>query len=533
MRRSDDVGASAWVRAHAFLVLFFKKEPLLFLSVFLLGLSHLAALPPFEGFDETAHWSSIQQIADTGRTPRYGQDRLSAAIDAYPGPQAAATGQPYRDWFAAHDRPLAGEALGYRPGAALNWQAQHPPLFYLLMAPLYRLVAHAGWIVQFFVLRLVCWSLAFAGFVWGAIGTRRVLAQRGIADRRLFLPALWPLIFPQFFPEFARLTNDTLCLLLMAAVWCLVLLLLESPRRGLALALGAVLGAGLLTKAFFLPVTAGVGALLAWQAWQGRDKQRALSLGLTLLVAIGLGAPFYLAKLAATGDLIGGNDFILLRPAGGLLAGLRAHFTWAQYALGLTRILAGFAWAGTWSFAHPPRLAVAPLCLLALLAAGAYVGQLRRRDAVALAPLMIVGPVIAGLCWHLLRMVAFTGLGAGTPGWYLHIFAGPLGLALVLGWRWPGALTALAAYGLLFGAAMVPWQLAFFSGCLARPGAGAATLTGATCLVSPRHLALISLPWLSLTAFLAACLCLAVAASGRPATMRPAINESAPAASTG
>jgi hypothetical protein len=29
------------------------------------GIAHIALLPPWEGFDETAHYSSIQQIADT------------------------------------------------------------------------------------------------------------------------------------------------------------------------------------------------------------------------------------------------------------------------------------------------------------------------------------------------------------------------------------------------------------------------------------------------------------------------------------
>ena len=35
---------------------------LLLLAVALTGLAHLAFLPPFEGFDETAHFSYIQQI---------------------------------------------------------------------------------------------------------------------------------------------------------------------------------------------------------------------------------------------------------------------------------------------------------------------------------------------------------------------------------------------------------------------------------------------------------------------------------------
>jgi hypothetical protein len=64
--------------------------------------------------------------------------------------------------------------------------------------------------------------------------------------------------------------------------------------------------------------------------------------------------------------------------------------------------------------------------------------------------------MLGGLLYHLLNMVAMTGEGAGTPGWYLHIFAAPLSLALVIGWRWPWVQGALAGYGVVFGAAMVP-----------------------------------------------------------------------------
>jgi hypothetical protein len=47
---------------------------LILFAVFMAGVAHVAALPPFEGFDEVAHWSYIQQIADEGRIPIYGQD---------------------------------------------------------------------------------------------------------------------------------------------------------------------------------------------------------------------------------------------------------------------------------------------------------------------------------------------------------------------------------------------------------------------------------------------------------------------------
>jgi hypothetical protein len=46
------------------------------------GLGFCALLPPFDGFDETAHYSYIQQIAQTGTWPRL-NDPITADVDDY------------------------------------------------------------------------------------------------------------------------------------------------------------------------------------------------------------------------------------------------------------------------------------------------------------------------------------------------------------------------------------------------------------------------------------------------------------------
>ena len=50
---------------------------LLLLGSFLLGVSYISALPIWEGFDETAHFSYVQQVADSGELPFYGKDQIS------------------------------------------------------------------------------------------------------------------------------------------------------------------------------------------------------------------------------------------------------------------------------------------------------------------------------------------------------------------------------------------------------------------------------------------------------------------------
>ena len=69
----------------------------LLLGSLLVGLAHVALLPPFEGFDETGHYSYLQQLAETGRWPVRG-DKMSKDIDDYlaVAPSAYSTGGRWR-----------------------------------------------------------------------------------------------------------------------------------------------------------------------------------------------------------------------------------------------------------------------------------------------------------------------------------------------------------------------------------------------------------------------------------------------------
>jgi hypothetical protein len=476
---------------------------LLLAAVALVGLAHVAFLPPWEGFDETAHWSYIQEMADTGRGPVYGVDRLAADLGAYKGPWPYGVASPdktYRAYGQAGAPRVAGGPTRYAPGADMNWQAQHPPLYYALMAPVYRLAQGLGWIDHLLVLRLASFALAFAGFAWGVWATAR--RPLDAADRVGVwtgpIMAAWPLFFPQFFPEFARLGNDSLSLLLATAAWVLTLRLL-SPKGGWASAalLGVALGLGLLTKAFFLPISAGVGVLLLVRWWARRTPQALGQAVLAGAVALAIGGWWYLAKQATTGSLVGSDEFIKLNHAGGA-ALMATHFSAAKLAVGLAAIPATFAWAGTWSLARLPEvLLVFPVAILALTGLD-YLRTLDRRVQ-SWAPIAFAAPLLAGLIYHVLVWTA--GVGAETPGWYLHILAAPLGFAVALGWHKPLALGLLTVATGLYAAAAWAFQLSMFSGCAAKLGADKHyDLAGARCFVDLHALGALGHPMLGFAA---------------------------------
>ena len=480
---------------------------LLLLAVALLGIAHVAFLPPFEGYDENAHWSYVQQIADEARLPPVSDAWLSRDVDSYAGPRPFQFGTPekpagatFRRYFAAPRAELnLPVARVYRAGAQSNWEPrQQPPLFYAVMAPVYRVAQNWSWPDHFLLLRLVAWTMAFAGFAIGCRATQRCLGGWGGPRGVLLLVPAWPILFPEFFPEMARLGNDSLALLFAGIAWHFVVRLLDRPRALEAAALGLALGLGLLVKSFFLPVSAGLALLFLYAAVREREPRHLSDILLALLLAALIGGYWYLSNFETYGSVFGRTEFEEVKRFGGLWQGLTQHppaELMRELVRGAAVMAATFAWGGTWTLAHPPVFLIAPVVVLALLPHAVWLLRFFRWPVAAQAPLFMAAPLLAGLASHQLLSIATDGYVADTPGWYLHILAGPLSLALALGWRWPRLLGALAAYAVLFHAFCWAAQLSLFSGCAYKPGPGLPlTLNPGSCLIVPSHLAEIGSP---------------------------------------
>ena len=461
---------------------------ILLLGALLVGLACIALLPPFEGFDETAHYSAIQQFAETGRWPRYG-DKLSRAIDDYlavaPAAEAAQGGWTYRSFFeargaiaiarqAVHARP--DEPRHYTPGTSGNWQAQHPPLYYALLAPAYLVSKDWSLANQLLLLRTLSYLLA-----WGALAITAWVALRTFRDERLatLLPlgaALWPALFPAWFPEMARLGNDSLVTLVAALTLILLYRAAASPTWRDHALLGGTLGLGLLTKATFLPVAAAVFVTLAVLTIRARSadpgSHRVARLCVAGVIMLAIASPWYAARAFGTGTAIGSDIEIKMRAGGGLISGLAQHLDahtllWAPWDFAVS-----FLWSGTWSFLIPPRVTMLPLLALAAGLACGCTRVLRRHplapiDWFALSSLALF---IMALGYY--SIVQLSLLGAVTTAWYLHALA-PI-LALLVGYGIAGgthapwlrrSMGALVVYALGFLAVMTMLNALYFAGC--------------------------------------------------------------------
>jgi hypothetical protein len=465
-------------------------------GVLLIGIGYLAILPPFEGFDEPAHYSSARQIAYTDTVPIRGHSFIDRFVQDYEkaGPMPWGSRNPpfdqtgsmtYHSFFAnadalAHyqvyqDKPATN---AFVPGSTANWESQHPPLYYMLMAPIVRLTERLPFLTQIFVLRIVSYLLAFAGLMAGWVAIRRY-AGKVIPGDVAASYMLFPIIVPMFFPEFARMGNDSLCLFFLGLTCIFSYRLFygeESDARSAA-GVGVCLGLGLLTKALFLPVFASCSAFMALRAWRaGGDsvqcRRRITALALVFFLALAIGGGWYLYNLIEYGSIVGGNEFVKLAHEGGLLENFRQNFSLFYFLYDLVGMAASWSWAGSWSLVHvSPFLQIILLLLAAWLIVNYVLEAWRFRfDDPVWLPAWVAGAFVGGLTYHIFVARA-VGIPAGS-GWYLNILA-PL-LAIATGYGVARAdrssrerlvLCVFLFFAVFFLAAVLWAQMALFSGC--------------------------------------------------------------------
>nr|WP_319493600.1 hypothetical protein [uncultured Desulfobacter sp.] len=460
------------------------------------GVGIISVIPPWEGFDETAHYSSMKQIADTRTLPLFGKAKLDMAVENYTGPMPYSslsppfdTGLVYNKFFknpqkrAAYLKEYHGhEAMPiFLQGNTKNWQAQHPPLYYVIMALFVKQTEGMSLVRQMFILRTVSYLMALGGVGFGLVAFRnREIPLK--QDLAVWGFMIYPLILPMFFFEFARIGNDALCLLLVGLLtWCLKYAWEPFSQHRYVLASGFVLGIGLLTKAFFFPIGVGLavwmGLYLVHDRGLSKEQKFALLFRGSVILALGLlvGGGWYFYKLMAFGDFIGGNDSLRLAAKGGLLANIKNHASFFSFARGVIVIFVTYVWAGSWSLVRFPIYFYLPQLALAASLLVAYSWHMKKRcpsfKEQSWLTVWMFFTFGAGLVYHVLQCAALNGNG-NTPGWYLHILMPWVAPALGIGVKelaryrltqlW---LKTMSVYAFFFVAIAMWAQFAMFMGC--------------------------------------------------------------------
>ena len=275
--------------------------------------------PPFTGHDEVAHFQYVRVLATEARIPTLYSHRLPDDLYRY---RAYAV-----TWEDEAEAPL--------------YTAVHPPLYYLLMSPIYR-AAHTLSPEQMHYL-LRCAAIPFGIIV---VVLASALA-RTMFPQDTFLAISVPTVVafqPQVSYEAAMVNND----IVAVAIYSLLLyLLVLTVRDGLstrrAVVIGLIAGVALLAKA--TAITSVVLMPLAfWMArrqhsWAALARATGIAYGLIAVIAAPwwwfmastYGDPMAFSALAATQPhLISNEPFLSLLFSGEFLVERWAE-TWGEF----------------------------------------------------------------------------------------------------------------------------------------------------------------------------------------------------------
>jgi 4-amino-4-deoxy-L-arabinose transferase-like glycosyltransferase len=244
-------------------------------------------IPNWQAPDEPAHYNYVRQLADEGRLPVLEMG----------------------DWQQAYQEQLV--ASGFDPALTdrldtIEYEDHQPPLYYLLLAPVYSLTGG-----DLTALRFVSILLG-AGVVLSAWAMVWILVPRW--PNMALIGAAFVAFIPQHLAILASVSNDSLAELIVALTLLATAIYLGNWRtrdgtvRGLnPVVLGVLAGAALVTKTtiYFLGGIVVLAVLLRWRR-EGWPRQRALAhLAAVLIPALLIGGVWWVRNL----DVYGGTDF--------------------------------------------------------------------------------------------------------------------------------------------------------------------------------------------------------------------------------
>ena len=393
-------------------------------------------LPLWEGFDEAWHYGYVQSFGYNRRLPVLGKTWLSQEVWdsmlACPASHIVARAWPelqtFDRYFALspadriHERNRL-EAISRGDGsvenAHTNYEAQQPPLAYIVLAVPNFLLSNASITIRVLWLRIFAAGVSVLITFFAAAKLFRAL-ELPPSYQALGLYCIFAC--QMYWATIAHIGNDALGLAL--SVWFFAACATFSKRANLsgALHLAFATSLGLLTKAYFLPLLVFAGCVVACR--------RVRTLPAFVAVVAVLAGPWYVRNLLLYHNLSG-----LLMASDGIIPGqVFLSITRVDWSHTIPYMLRATLWTGNNSFTSFSSITLN--CLLALLAAGIvmYAVQAIQR-APAAAEWAILGALAAytaAVIYVVGNDVIFLhGTSAGAAPWYTEVLLAP-SLAIIL-----------------------------------------------------------------------------------------------------
>jgi hypothetical protein len=397
-----------------------------------------ALLPLWEGFDEAFHYGYVESLWQTHRLPVLGRTLLPA--DVWRTLALAPVSPIVHRWFAqtiAFDAWFSLPASNKQrrrndldqvrpqavPSSVPNYEAHHPPLAYLLLAPLDRLISGAPIRARVLVLRLFGALLSIVLLFFGA-----ATLGRNLKLPEPFLNAALFTIFcsQMLYATIAHVDNDWLAVGIAALYLASLARLVREPDRKSVFTAAALLSAGLLTKAYFLAFIppAVVAVAFIWR----RVPWKTIAAGAVLVLATA--GPWYARNLILYGNISGTHeefDGVGIRQA--LAAAPKIH--WASTATFLAR---GSLWTGNASFTSFSKLTLD--IVLALLLVAIVLWALKRNAIRPAESVIFIAVVVFSVAVAYASCASFAHTKGDSPGaspWYSQVLLAPVVTLAYLG----------------------------------------------------------------------------------------------------
>ncbi len=242
-------------------------------------------VPPFEVPDEIAHFGYAQYLAETGKAPPqtaqppYSEQEQQTLVYLFFYQTIGRAGQrgilTSVENSALH-RMLATDPSSLGPGGA-DSSTNQPPLYYALEAIPYWIVPTHEILTKLAVMRLLSALMAACTVLAVFLFLRELMPRT---------PWAWTVgaLLVAFQPTFdfiaAGVHGDNLLFLTASLTF---LMLLRTYRRGLTVQrgalLGAIVGAGMLSKLTFIALLPGIALAVALLAWRALPAGRRRALG--------------------------------------------------------------------------------------------------------------------------------------------------------------------------------------------------------------------------------------------------------------
>jgi hypothetical protein len=451
----------------------------LLLGIFVSRGAMLACVvPPLEMWDEYQHLAYIDCVVRTGRSPLPGINRVDAdllrrtlRLPASP-PEWAQLSRFGAVTYSQYWNGDSGRATMPPFSRTLEiYEAQHPPVYYWLVSPVYRRLGD-DLPLAISVLRLLN-----VGFVAVGVGAILIWLGKVCSDQRqAALLGLCVVLQPLFLSNADRVANDGLAVMLgsFAIVWAMSLPL--QWIRIQSLGLGLLIGLGVMTKAtdlILVPFAVVCVLMLAVRKQGGIGWRAAMQCCALLCAGSGIITGHYmLQSLREYGTITPMQEAVMNHAAH---VHLNNYLRYAPISITKIRdwrvmmqhwIIGDGLWVGGWTGLQPPRWLTTVYEIFIVLSALAWIisriFQQRRCPTNDPFKQPLVGTKILVLCLLMLlamsyhsieSMVAWQGSSATTP-WYaslvvpwflIGIFSGPFTFSSRRAVRFAAVVPLLAA----------------------------------------------------------------------------------------